>query len=74
MWNIRWNNQNIAICNKMPFLADAKQKISAFSKADLIKSAFDHRKIFHQISFVVRAFYMAQMAFAGQMHFRALLI
>ena len=74
MWNIRWNNQNITICNKMPFLADAEQKISAFSKADLIKSAFDHGKIFHQISFVVRAFYMAQLAFAGQLHFRALLI
>ena len=50
VWNIRWNNQNITICNKMPFLADAEQKISAFTKADLIKSAFDHGKIFHQIS------------------------
>lgn len=58
----------------VPFLADAEQKISAFTKADLIKSAFDHGKIFHQISFVVCAFYMAQLAFAGQLHFRALLI
>ena len=50
------------------------RKSPLLQKLISLKSAFDHGKIFHQISFVVRAFYMAQLAFAGQLHFRALLI
>ena len=74
MWNIRWNNQNIAICNKMPFLADDETENLRFTKADLIKSAFDHRRSSIRYPLWCVHFYMAQMAFAGQMHFRALLI